>query len=816
MNAAVSNTVSQGILAKLLATENIQVHVGNYKTAFFDVKNRILGLPSWNVESKQVSDLLIGHEVGHALYTPSDSIEKFKAAWPHIPFSILNVVEDVRIERLIQKRYPGLVSSFNKGYAEFLDRDFFKIAGKDVNELGFADRLNIKAKLRHLIDVKFSADEAAIYDRCQKAETIDEVVGIVLDIYQMVKVERKPKVKLPSFGSGSGSDPDEDDDDGDPTDQVEILAPDPDEEDEEETPESDPTPPEPKPETPPKEDEDDSDDSDDDEDGDEEEDDEDGDEDDDDSVFPQHDTKTFENDEDYDDGETKKKGGEDDEEEDDSDSDDLNEDSSKGSNTTENLDDPDLPPYKSIEDELTSSTLDSLTEKLSELHTNFGKNRPIIMPSKHHIDTCVTGWKKVMKSRMENENYERRFVGNETFAADWAIFKKTTKKNIQNLINDFERKKAAYQYSRSLQSDSGDIDLNRLHSYKYDDQIFNTITKLADAKSHGMMFFIDYSDSMRPDIFHVLEHTLNLVMFCKAVAIPFQVFGFTNQLSELSDNDVLSNQVNLSLVNIFELLSSEMDSKSFELACRHMRAQIVMDIGVSFLGSKWETMAGTPLNETLIVAHELVARFRRKHHIQRMNVLVLSDGEGQGLRFGYNRDQSECIKAPTGVQTRYSSYLGGKEILLTQGDTNRNYAVLVQSLRENLGCTMIGFFITRQRNSMKKAAITAIQYSREHGATDDKRVDWELALALAEKELKSMRKNKCMFIHAGFNFDCYFMIDARDTKIEEDKAFTTREDFTEAEMTASLQNKLAKEFTKYTSDKKSNRIILSKFAEIIA
>jgi Zn-dependent membrane protease YugP len=78
---AVANRESQTVLAKLLAKENIQVAIGNYKTAFFDVKNRVLGLPTWNTDNKSVSDLLIGHEVGHALYTPSDAVTRFKESF---------------------------------------------------------------------------------------------------------------------------------------------------------------------------------------------------------------------------------------------------------------------------------------------------------------------------------------------------------------------------------------------------------------------------------------------------------------------------------------------------------------------------------------------------------------------------------------------------------------------------------------------------------------------------------------------------------------------------------------------------------------
>ena len=38
---------SKSILAKLLAKENLTVEHRNIPTAYFDPKNRILGLPNW-------------------------------------------------------------------------------------------------------------------------------------------------------------------------------------------------------------------------------------------------------------------------------------------------------------------------------------------------------------------------------------------------------------------------------------------------------------------------------------------------------------------------------------------------------------------------------------------------------------------------------------------------------------------------------------------------------------------------------------------------------------------------------------------------
>lgn len=768
MNESVKNTISQGMLAKLLASENIQIHVGNYRSAFFDVKNRILGLPTWNVQNKNVSDLLIGHEVGHALYTPLDGIEKFKADWSKIPFSILNVVEDIRIERLIQSRYPGLVINFNRGYEEFLHRDFFKIAGKNINKLGFADRLNIKGKLRHLVDVEFTTEENVIFDRCCNAETFDEVVEIVIDIYEMVKNKNRannsetqaqagyePEIDPMESGQSSNDEPNDEAID----ESSEVLNP----RDEEDTESS--------------------------------------------TDFSQQDDTSDDN---------KSSCVTIDAE------DNIDENNKEFPVTPEIVNDNSSHPtdYKSVEDELESGSLNSLEDSLSDLQVEYGKVNPVLMPSMDHINQVVIGWKRILSSRNSRENYMSAYLNDANVHNDWKQYKKNTRKNIQNLITDFERRKAAWQYSRSETSDTGDIDVNRLHAYKYDDSIFNTITKLADAKSHGMMFFIDYSGSMADDIHNVLDHTLSLVMFCKAVAIPFSVYTFTTAYHRSLDrSDIPSNQISLANTCICELLSSEMPVVEYELACRHLRGLIHLSVDVSFMGSKWETMSATPITETLIVAHELVARFRKKYHIQKMNVIFLSDGEGQSLDFGYDYAYTRLIKnESTRFKSMYSSQLQGHEIIFTS-DANHTYATLVRSLRHTMGCTVIGFFITHKRHSIKSAAITSLRYAESHGAASMKIVDWRTSSALADKKLKTMRKNKFMLIKDGFNFNSYFIIDARSARIEEDAVFnppTINSTSTNESLSGADQNKLAKEFTKYNLDKKSNRLILAKFAELVA
>ena len=105
------NQEVKGTLAKLLATENLTVEHRKVSTAYFDVEKRILCLPIWKTASATVYDLLVGHEVGHALYTPSDDLKGISK-----PF--VNVLEDARIERMMKQTYPGLKRSFFEGYKD--------------------------------------------------------------------------------------------------------------------------------------------------------------------------------------------------------------------------------------------------------------------------------------------------------------------------------------------------------------------------------------------------------------------------------------------------------------------------------------------------------------------------------------------------------------------------------------------------------------------------------------------------------------------------------------------------------------------------
>ena len=167
------NQEVKGTLAKLLATENLTVEHRKVTTASFDVVNRVLVLPIWKTASSTVYDLLVGHEVGHALYTP-DTVHDANRGF-------VNVLEDVRIEKMMKRTYPGLRKSFFEGYTELNDDDFFGVNDEDLTKIPFIDRINLWFKGNP--NIQFSKEEQVWVDRAAKTETFDEVVKLAIDLY---------------------------------------------------------------------------------------------------------------------------------------------------------------------------------------------------------------------------------------------------------------------------------------------------------------------------------------------------------------------------------------------------------------------------------------------------------------------------------------------------------------------------------------------------------------------------------------------------------------------------------------------------------
>ena len=185
-------------LAKLLATEDLIVEHRKVETACFNVHTRVLTLPMWERASGTVYDLLVGHEVGHALFTPDENWIKYKK----IPPQFVNVVEDARIEKLMKRKYPGLAKTFYRGYKELNDEDFFSISDESIADFNLADRANLYFKIGNFLDLSFTEEEMAIIRMIGGCEDFDDVLLAAEVLYKYCKKQQeKPKQEMPPMSN---------------------------------------------------------------------------------------------------------------------------------------------------------------------------------------------------------------------------------------------------------------------------------------------------------------------------------------------------------------------------------------------------------------------------------------------------------------------------------------------------------------------------------------------------------------------------------------------------------------------------------------
>ena len=202
----------KSLLAKLLATENITVQKKpGIKTAYFDLKNRVLALPIWQGISNDLEDLLLVHETGHALDTPC--AEEYVKSAENIANRIfgdkvnktavdrvrgfLNAIEDARIDKRQKRRYPGCRRNYLIGYKELVERDFFNTNNRDINTLPFIDRLNMYFKGGNIhYDIKFTSEENVLLKKVENAETWDQVEILTEEIYRFAKLKNEEQQEL--------------------------------------------------------------------------------------------------------------------------------------------------------------------------------------------------------------------------------------------------------------------------------------------------------------------------------------------------------------------------------------------------------------------------------------------------------------------------------------------------------------------------------------------------------------------------------------------------------------------------------------------
>lgn len=175
------------MLAKLLANEDITIQHGACHTASFDIMSRTLTLPQWANSSPEVIDMLVAHEVGHALFTTEEYYKdeiKSKSF-----FGYLNILEDIRIEKFMKAKYPGIRKTFNVGYGQLNEKDFFGVKTKDLKDLILIDKINLYFKAGFTCGVSFTPEEKVFVHRAERTTTIQEIIDLAKDMHDFTKDE---------------------------------------------------------------------------------------------------------------------------------------------------------------------------------------------------------------------------------------------------------------------------------------------------------------------------------------------------------------------------------------------------------------------------------------------------------------------------------------------------------------------------------------------------------------------------------------------------------------------------------------------------
>ena len=746
-------------IGKLLAKENITIQPGNYHTAWFDIKNRTLGLPTWADNGKDVYDLLIGHEVGHALFTPYEGWHDSEDALEGCPRSYINVIEDARIEKLVRRSYPGLVGPFLRGYKKLSEDEFFgDLEDLDMNEIKLIDKINLKAKLGRAVNVPFNAEEQVLFNRAMHTETFEEVIALVKDVLAYTK-ENQPELM------------------NQPESQEDMLTDD--SNDNSDMPQGH------------------------------------------DDAEPQEDTQE---------SEVPK----------DADTSDEEEAEAEGKSEVLSAN----PTHNEEEDQ--SITDQIFREKESGLvKTNMAGEQTLFCSgiSKDLLNAVIIDHKTLAADRIiqtERNGSEHVLINKN---AAFKQYTKDTRKNVNFAIKEFEMRKAAHQWQRATTAKSGSLDVNKVHSYRFNEDIFARVTSLADAKNHGMIMIVDYSGSMVDSMPYVLDQLMHLVSFCKAVNIPFEVYAFTTgnpnftrrssdelDSSRLNDEQrkVLAEQIlahnnkvnkNLSLfkdaslgtdeLSMPLLVSSSLKKAEYLLAMQNLHAKMSNDSWYDGFASKYEGWGSTPLNQALVASHELVKRFKAKHSVEKMNFVCLSDGDTNQMHVYQDRTLEEKkLPTPRSYNNGMNITIDGKNIKTSDNAKGATKALLL-NIQKRYNTKTLGFFMADDNRmfynriqsatcDVRKASSDFIDYYSEEYADMKKEANAEF------------RKNKCVVKTDALGYNEYYIIKGgKALSAQGDEAMDSLD---EDSSTANIRNA----FKKQSKSKKTNKVLLTRFGKAVA
>ena len=223
MRYNVCMNTSLSIFARALASENLTFAFDpNAQTASFDVKARHLVMPMWDV-SDTLRTMLVAHEISHALWTPYEvSNRLFDQAIAEgynekLLHHICNMIEDVRIEKLMKVKYPGTRRDFFLGYREIIDKNLFNLSSLDWEKVDMVSRLNghFKWGVPGFLTIPLTNEEFGIAAEVDAVETFEDAFNLAKRLYghpSMEKARERFEREAQTIANGKGKDKDGDGD----------------------------------------------------------------------------------------------------------------------------------------------------------------------------------------------------------------------------------------------------------------------------------------------------------------------------------------------------------------------------------------------------------------------------------------------------------------------------------------------------------------------------------------------------------------------------------------------------------------------------
>ena len=793
------NKNAKSNLAKLLATENITVEHKRVKTAYFDLKHRLLVVPIWKEMNKDILDLLLSHEIGHALFT---DMKEWRIAVDEekIPHSFLNVIEDARIEKLVKRKYPGLSQTFIKGYRDLIANDFFKTKDRNIDDMLLIDRLNMHFKSSYVeSDIHFSEPELDIVERMKNLETFDDVKKLAKELADYSNEEAETKQM----------DDIEFDDDMDPLD---LDSEDSDNEEQQEG-----------------------------NDGKEEE---------------QEEENT-----DNEENASSSKSNNDEEEEKKQEGQEEENKQSVGpwsghqdqTITDEKVDSKPAQVQPETDTAWQENSKNLLDEKCKD-------NEYINIHEFKNLKDYVVDYKELLQHFKSNRLYQfkkdDKYKSNYTkLIADYKKFTKLQNKAVNYMVKEFEMKKAAHAYSRAKQDKSGIVDPLKLHGYKYNDDIFKRLTLLPDGKNHGLMMFIDWSGSMGDKLTATIHQLMNLTMFCKKVQIPFEVYAFSNNTSYRNNynNETVkfptpvyqNNDITIDThMILFNFVSSRMNAAEYDQGMTNLyymavkqdayrtyyRERFMSNLTGEDADDTWKyylhdiprglNLSSTPLNDCIMAAMKMVPAFQKKYNIDKMNTVFLTDGSSDGNERKAITDPEEIKRIiaknnfygnkNTDLLTEYLSY--DKNRILVDKQTKRQTNideykgrhaltnVLLKALKERTNSKVIGFYL---ESSKRLARYTLDEYFPQswYAYKGTKTFD-------RKKVMSEWRKNKCLVVKHNTGYDELYLLAAGNMQVSDERMKTPSENAKKGE--------IKRLFASTLKSNKNSRVVLNKFISLVA